>query len=175
MKPSRREILAFAGIGLGAAAIGAVLAPRLLQSNAGVEDLLAMELRDLEGRTRRISEWRGKVVVCNFWATWCAPCREEIPMLVSLREKHVANGLEIVGIAIDTADKIAEFTKTVPISYPILIAPAAGLDLMRTLGNVAGGLPFTVVLDRKGTLAHRKLGLLRRDALEPVLTEALGN
>jgi len=173
MSLSRREWLAAAGIGLGAATLGAVLAPRLLNSDGGAAQLLSIELRDRAGRVRRIAEWRGKVVVCNFWATWCAPCREEIPMLVSLRDKYVSNGLEIAGIAIDTADKIAEFTKTVKISYPVLIAPAAGLDLMRTLGNTAGGLPFTVVLDRQGTLAHRKLGLLHREALEPVLAELL--
>lgn len=88
-------------------------------------------------------------------------------MLVDLREKYVAQGFEVVGIAVDNADKVQEFAAKYPISYPILIAEAAGLDLMRKLGNTAGALPFTVMLDSRGSILSRKLGILRREDLEP--------
>jgi thiol-disulfide isomerase/thioredoxin len=99
--------------------------------------------------------------VCNFWATWCLPCREEIPLLMQVRSRYAANGTEVVGIGIDHAAKIQQFAREFGITYPLLVADASGLDLMRKLGNQAGGLPYTVVVDRNGAIAYRRLGLLR--------------
>ncbi|KPK09347.1 MAG: hypothetical protein AMJ64_00415 [Betaproteobacteria bacterium SG8_39] len=164
---TRREWLILGGVGTAAAIAGIVAGPILLQSGSGAAELLATPLPDVAGRTRRLSEWHGKVVLCNFWATWCAPCREEIPMLIDLRERYAAQGFEVVGIAIDNADKVREFSSKYAISYPVLIAEAKGLDLLRKLGNNAGALPFTVTLDRRGTVLERKLGILRRSDIEP--------
>jgi thiol-disulfide isomerase/thioredoxin len=105
-------------------------------------------------------------VVCNFWATWCAPCREEIPLLVAARQKYGPAGVEVVGIAIDNAAKVRQFSASFHISYPVLLAEADGLDLMRQLGNSGGGLPYTVVADRQGALVHRKLGALKLGELD---------
>src|SRR5205807_7103051 len=140
-----------------------------LQAQSGAADLLATPFRDLSGARRTLWEWRGRVVLCNFWATWCAPCREEIPMLVAVRGVFAAKGAEIVGIGIDQASKIDEFAKAYGITYPVLIADARAMELMSRLGNGPGGLPYTVVLDRLGAVAHRRLGALTRAELEKVL------
>lgn len=94
-------------------------------------------------------------------------------MLVDLRERYLAQGFEVVGIAVDKADKVGEFAAKYQVSYPILVAESVGLDLMRKLGNGAGGLPFTVLLDRQGSVLNRKLGILRRKDIEPEIRALL--
>ena len=173
MALSRREWLVLVGVGTAAAVAGVLVGPILLQSNSGAAELLATPLPGLDGRMRRLADWRGKVVLCNFWATWCAPCREEIPMLVDLREQYLAQGFEVVGIAVDNEAKVREFAEKYQVSYPILVAEAGGLDLMRALGNTAGALPFTVTLDRQGSILSRKLGILRRSDIEPKIKALL--
>ncbi len=132
--------------------------------------LAAASYPDLDGRVRRLSEWSGQILVCNFWATWCAPCREEIPILMAAREKFRKNNVEVVGIAIDNKPKVSEYAANMHISYPILIAEVSGLDLMRQLGNGAGGLPYTVVASRTGDIAATKLGAFKGDELDVLLT-----
>src|SRR6266850_1957030 len=104
--PARREVLALAGVGLAAAAAGAVLGPFALQSQSGASALLSTTFPDLAGQPRRLRDWSGKVAACNFWATWCAPCREEVPLLIALYEKYRQKGFEVVGIGIDPVAKI---------------------------------------------------------------------
>ena len=164
-------MLILGGAGLAAAAAGFLVGPALLKLGGDKESeaLRAASFADLEGRQRRLTEWNGKVLVCNFWATWCAPCREEIPLLVASRQKYGPSGVEIVGIAVDNAVKVREFSATFKISYPVLLAEAEGLDLMRRVGNTGGGLPYTVITDRQGKLLHRKLGALKQDELEALL------
>jgi thiol-disulfide isomerase/thioredoxin len=176
MTPGRREALILAAAGLAAAAAGFLLGPLLLgrRDRAAETGFMALQLPDLQGRTRRISEWRGRVLVCNFWATWCAPCREEIPLLMAARSKYAAKGVEIVGIAIDNAAKVGEFSRSLRISYPILLSEAEGLEHMRGLGNTSGGLPYTVFFDRDGRVAHRKLGALKQADLEAILAPLVG-
>jgi thiol-disulfide isomerase/thioredoxin len=169
MALARREALILGAIGAGAAVAGGLFGALALQAQSGAAALLAAPFRDLSGARRTLREWRGRVVLCNFWATWCAPCREEIPMLVAVREVFAANGAEIVGIGIDQAAKIDEFAKTYGVTYPLLIAEAGAIELMRRLGNALGGLPYTVVVDRVGAVAHRRLGALTRAEVEGVL------
>jgi len=168
--PGRREALILGGAGLAAAAVGYLAGPALLRlGGSGSGELGSASFPDLEGKPRQLTEWRGKVLVCNFWATWCAPCREEIPLLIETRQKYGLKGVEIVGIAIDNVSKVREFSASFSISYPILLAEANGLDLMRQLGNSAGGLPYTVIADRDGTPLHRKLGALKQAELDGFL------
>ena len=171
MTPRRREALLLGLAGIAAVAAGFLAGPALLQSGRGREEgvLQSASFPDLDNRTRRLSEWRGKVLVCNFWATWCAPCREEIPMLVAARQKYGSSGAEIVGIAIDSVIKVRQFSASFDISYPVLLAGSDGLDLMRQLGNSGGGLPYTVIADRRGALVHRKLGALKAGELDGLL------
>ena len=159
------------GLVAGAAlAAGAFVAPAVLRrGDSAGESLSNAKFVDLQGRPRSLSEWRGRAVVANFWATWCAPCLEEIPLLKAARQQRVGKGLEIVGIAIDQEAKVEQFAAKMQIDYPILIAGADGLDLVRTLGNRSGGLPFTVFLDRAGHVVRSKLGVLRQRELDAIL------
>ena len=116
MSPGRRNALIFGAVAAGAAAAG------LWLGAGGKPDLLdSTPFTDLQGRARKLAEWRGKPVVVNFWATWCAPCREEIPMLAEARNAG-AGRFEVVGIAIDNAPKVAEYAANYKISYPVLVA-----------------------------------------------------
>lgn len=179
MKQGRREALILGAAGAAAATAGFLVGPILLgdakrdgtKASAGVGNLslLTGSLLDLEGRPRRLSEWQARILVCNFWATWCAPCREEIPLLMAAREKYATLGLEIVGIAIDNTTKVIDFTTSFKISYPVLLAEADGLDMMRKLGNSTGGLPYTVIADRQGGVLHRKLGAFHSGDLDVIL------
>ena len=185
MKPGRRETLILGAAGLAAAAAGFLAGPLVLRSTgsdspgepAGTGDiaLRSAVLPDLAGQTRMFSEWGGRILVCNFWATWCAPCREEIPMLMAAKAKYASSGVEIIGIAIDNAVKVRQFASSLKISYTVLLAEGDGLDLMRKLGNTAGGLPYTVVVDRQGGVVHRKLGALKHDDLEAILAPLARN
>ena len=172
--PGRRETLILGAAGLAAAAAGFLVGPLLLRSKGESNEpagniLRAVSLADLAGKRRHMSEWQGRVLLCNFWATWCAPCREEIPLLMSAREKYAPNGVEIIGIAIDNAAKVREFSESLGIHYPVLLAEADGLDLMRKLGNSTGGLPYTVVADRQGRVVYRKLGSLKQGEVDEIL------
>lgn len=171
MASARRELLILAAAGLAAGATGFLAGPALLRitGDGDGKALWSASFADLQGRVRRMAEWEGRVLVCNFWATWCAPCREEIPLLMAVREKYAPLGVEIIGIAVDNAAKVVEFAASFKITYPILVAETNGLDLIRQLGNKGGGLPYTVVSDRKGNLVHRKLGALKEAEVEGFL------
>lgn len=170
----RRDALILAGAGVAAAVAGAVAGAFVLQSGSGAAELLGATFSDLDGRPRRLLEWRGRAVVCNFWATWCAPCREEIPLLVAAKQQLSDTSIEIVGIGFDSADKIREFAASYKINYPLLIAGAPALTLLRTLGNRSGGLPYTIALDRSGAIVQRHLGALKQSELRQVLESLAG-
>ena len=174
MASVRRDALILGVVGLAAAAAGGVAGVLALQSRSGAADLLGAQFLDLEGRSRRLLEWQGRALLCNFWATWCAPCREEIPLLVAASRHWASRGVEIVGIGIDSAVKIREFAQSYKITYPLLVGDATAISLVRSLGNPAGGLPYTVALDRRGALAHRHLGALSEPALRQVLESLVG-
>jgi thiol-disulfide isomerase/thioredoxin len=179
MTPGRRDAVILGAAGIAAAAAGFLLGPILLQSAdqrgggeggaAANSALRSAKLVDLAGRSRTLSEWQGRILVCNFWATWCAPCREEIPLLIAARQRYGAKGVEIVGIAIDNAAKVSDYSASFHISYPILLAEAEGLGLMRRLGNGAGGLPYTVIANRQGDVVYRKLGAFKKGDLDAIL------
>jgi peroxiredoxin len=173
MPLDRREFLTLGLVGVAASVAGIVAGPLTLQSQSGAAALLGCSFPDLSGRHRRILEWAGSVAVCNFWATWCAPCREEVPLLVAFREKFVSQGSEVLGIGIDQLGKIREFAVNYKISYPLLVADASAFELLPRLGNRAAALPYTVVLDRRGAVAYRKLGALQEGELDDVVTRLL--
>jgi thiol-disulfide isomerase/thioredoxin len=174
MNPDRRKALAVGGVAAAAALAGLVVGPLVLQSRSGVPELLTTVFPDLQGQPRRLGDWSGRPVVCNFWATWCAPCREEIPLLVALRDKFESRGPEIVGIGIDQHAKIVEFAEKYGIRYPLLVGDVRALDVMRGLGNKAGALPYTVVLSPAGAVIYEKLGQVHDGELDGVLDGILG-
>ena len=167
--PDRRRRLVVIGLGLAAAASGALLSWRTSTEPDAEAILRAARVTDLAGNQQDLLKWKGQVLVLNFWATWCEPCREEIPAFGKVRRKLLPNGVEFVGIAIDNAAKVTKFAREMSIEYPLLLAGGDGLELMRKLGNPSGGLPFTVVMDRKSTVAFRHLGALTGEKIEAQL------
>jgi thiol-disulfide isomerase/thioredoxin len=115
-------------------------------------------LPDLQGQNRTNTEWDGKVVIINFWATWCPPCIKEIPMFIKLQEKYAAQGLQLVGIAIDNPKAVQEFVNNKGINYPILVGEQDAITVANRFGNHFGTLPFTVVIDRQAQIVRRHPG-----------------
>ena len=142
-------------------------------SKAAVERIYAARLADLKGGVQPLAQWRGRVLVVNFWATWCAPCREEIPGFVRLQERYGARGLTFVGIAIDQPDKVAEFAREFQINYPLLLGEMETLELLRQVGNRAGVLPYSLIIDRGGNLVSREPGGLKESKLDGLLRPLL--
>jgi thiol-disulfide isomerase/thioredoxin len=123
-------------------------------------------LPDLDARLHRSGEWLGKVLVLNFWATWCPPCRKEMPVFITLQNEFGDKGLQFVGIAIDEKSKVREFVDFLGVNYLILLGENDAVQLSRDLGNRFRGLPFTVIFDRTGRVSHIQAGELQRSALE---------
>jgi thiol-disulfide isomerase/thioredoxin len=140
---------------------------------ADTNALLALSLPDPAGQLQPMAQWRGKVLVVNFWATWCAPCREEMPQFVRAQNEYGAKGLQIVGIAVDNADKVQQFAKELGLNYPALIGGYGAMDLSREMGNSLVALPFTLVLDRQGKLAYTHLGPVKADKFRDVIAQLL--
>jgi thiol-disulfide isomerase/thioredoxin len=124
----------------------------------GVAHLLGTNFIGLDGKVQTIKQWSGKVMVVNFWATWCPPCREEMPGFSRLQKKLAANGVQFVGIGVDEPGKVEEFQKQFPVSYPLLVAGLETMDLTRELGNSTEGLPYTLIIDRQGQLRLARAG-----------------
>jgi thiol-disulfide isomerase/thioredoxin len=133
--------------------------------------LLDTELPDIGGRKQRLAQWKGKVLVVNFWATWCAPCKEEIPALVSAQARLGGKGLQIVGIAIDQVDMVKPYAAQMRMNYPVLIGELEVMELARSSGNTVGGLPYTVVLDRTGKIVRTELGGMTESKLEEMVAK----
>ena len=159
-------------VALAALAAGVWLAQTRHAPNAPAPtatELWQLDFPDVEGQRQPLARWRGQVLVLNFWASWCAPCREEIPDFVALRAEYHSRGVEFVGIAIDSPAHVAQFLRTLPVSYPILVGEGAAHHLARQLGDSSGALPYTIVLDRSGTVVLSHLGRLPRAKLEAAL------
>lgn len=137
------------------------------------ETFFAARLPDLQGTEVAMSQWQGKPLVVNFWATWCPPCVKEIPDLNRLAAKHEA--ATFIGVAIDTADNVRKFVVDVPIDYASVIAGHQGIDLVRALGNTAGGLPFTVLFRPDGTIYEVIMGMVDPDTLDRQIEQLLAS
>jgi thiol-disulfide isomerase/thioredoxin len=130
-------------------------------------------LVDLAGKAQALRQWQGKVLVLNFWAPWCPPCREEIPDFIRLQQRHGEAGLQFVGVALDDPDKVAAFVDETGINYPILLGGDAGAALSMAAGNRLGGLPFTVVFDRRGDAVATLTGGVTEARLEAIVRPLL--
>jgi thiol-disulfide isomerase/thioredoxin len=126
-------------------------------------------LEDATGRMRSITEWDGRALVVNFWATWCPPCRREIPLLNELQREHAADGVQVIGVAVDFRDDVRSYLEQTPVEYPVLIGEQAGLDVMRAFGMETAGFPFTVFTDRKGVIVAVFVGELHRPQAQAIL------
>lgn len=175
----KRRTLIIGGLGLaGMGAVGwlgwressrrAPQANRAVSTPAAIEPdpakFFAASLPDLEGTEQPMSQWQGTPLVVNFWATWCPPCVKEIPDLNRLAVKHPQ--AKFLGVAVDTADNVRKFVTEVPIDYASVIAGHQGIELVRSLGNAAGGLPFTVLFRADGSVQDVIMGMVNPDALD---------
>ena len=118
-----------------------------------------------DGRNLALESTRSKPLLLNFWASWCAPCVEELPLLSRFYNLNAANGWQVVGLAVDDFDPVRRFLALNPVSFPVVVTGMPGIELSRSLGNMVGSLPFTVVLDSAGQIAHRKMGKVTADEL----------
>jgi len=132
------------------------------------ETLPQFALADRQGVMRTLGEWKGKPLLINYWATWCAPCRREIPLLNALRKEQLAPRLEVIGIAVDFRDDVLHYASETPIDYPLLIGEDDGLQAVESMGMQAA-FPFTVFADSQQRILTVKVGELHRDEAELIL------
>lgn len=135
----------------------------VLQIGDHADDLA---LPDLDGKTQRLSQWRGQKVLLNFWATWCAPCRKELPALSAAQARYAARGVQVIGIALDQPTAVREYLKHVKVDYPILIGIDADPVPTERFGDTVGALPFSVLIGPDGRVLHTKLGGLKAEELD---------
>lgn len=142
---------------------------------AASRQLLAHPLVDLDGVPQPWQQWQGKLLVINLWASWCPPCREEMPGFVRLQIAYAARGVQFVGLAVDEPVAVADFLRRVPVNYPILLGDAVLLRLFAGFGNRLGALPYTIILDHDGRLLRAHQGHWREASLAQALDQALQN
>lgn len=115
-------------------------------------------LSDIDGQSHNISEWDNNVIVLNFWATWCPPCRREIPALIEIQNQFGPKGVQVLGVAIDQLNLVEEYGDMMGINYPVLVGELEASNITQQYGNSFGQLPYTVIIDRNGKIAHIKRG-----------------
>lgn len=169
----RRHLIAL-GAGVLAAGAGIGVAIYREAERPGLPDIWNLRLPRPGGGELAFAELRGRPLLLNFWATWCPPCVVEMPLLAHFARQHHGSGWQVVGIAVDREQPVREFITARSIDFPIVLAGNDGLALSRSLGNSAGGLPFSIALDRSGREAARKLGSLDQRLLTQWASDQAG-
>ena len=168
----------YAGIALVAAAAGASFwlmgrpggAPRPTEATIGPAALYAATFEDTQGRTQALGRFQGRLLLLNFWATWCAPCREEMPALSEAARRWQARGVEVVGLSAEPAEVVRDFARDHPVAYPLGTGPGVE-ELSRRLGDTAGVLPYSAVIAPDGRVVAQKVGSYSLSELDAVFAE----
>jgi peroxiredoxin len=148
--------------------------PAVTAATVGVpEQRIDFTLKDLQNQPVSLSQWDGKVILLNFWATWCPPCRKEMPDFMELREELHGQGFEVIGVAIDRADPVQDFIDEIGVEYPILLAELEGLQIMKAYGNQLTTLPYTVLIDRQGKVVEAFRTEVSKQLLKPKIESLL--
>ena len=166
---------------IGLLAVLALAAGVLLQQNnfsANQPEIVSQPLDfsfpDINEQQQTAAQWQGKIIVINFWATWCPPCLKEIPEFIQLQQAYQDRNVQFVGIAIEDRLSVVDYLQSIPINYPILIAGDAGSSLSQQLGNIISAVPFTVIVNPQGQIIHRQSGEFSKeqflDIVQPLLT-----
>lgn len=161
---TRRQVWWLTAVAAVALFAGLSLAVRHFSTSgqgASAEAFFADTFNDLDGQPAAMAQWQGRIVVINFWATWCPPCVEEMPDLQRVHDEYKDRGVVVVGLGIDNPSSLKRFRDDHLLSLPLYAAGARGSELGRILGNGSGALPYTAVVDRKGRIVHARLGQIR--------------
>ena len=174
---NRRQLIIIVAISL-LALLGGVLTSQWvyktgLASDPAVKAFLANSWQTPDGKTVETQKWQGKVLVVNFWASWCPPCVEEMPALDKLQQEFLQQNVLFVGIGIDSPSNIREFLSKTPVSYPIVIGGLEGSNLSKQMGNSQGALPYTIIINAKGKASYSKLGKISEDDVRSAIKSAL--
>lgn len=129
-------------------------------ASTAVGALMQLSMADTEGKERKLSEWQGKLILLNFWATWCPPCVSEMPELSAMQQELGKKNLQIIGIGIDSPSNIRDFSKKYQIAFPLLVGGMEGTTVSKQFGNDTGGLPFSVLIAPDGTVRKTYMGRL---------------
>ena len=134
------------------------------------ESRLDFTLADLQGNPRQLSEWRGQALLVNFWATWCAPCRREIPLLKQTQSRQSENHLQIIGVAVDFREQVEVYAKEAEFNYPILIGQEDAMAAAEASGIEFVGMPFTLVVAADGSMIKAHIGEIREEHIEQIVS-----
>ena len=137
------------------------------------QSLFAAKLANENGVIQSLSQYKGKIIVLNFWATWCPPCREEMPELSQLQQQYQSKNVVVLGIAVDEVSLVKEFMQATPVNYPLVADENAGMGLAINLGNDKGVLPYTVIIDSNGKVIQTFFGRINKPLLERTLAPLL--
>ena len=169
MNANKRLFMAAGAAGLLATVVGQALyrgmASQALSEHASAA-LWAAEFETPQGGHFKLADFRGKPLVLNFWATWCPPCVEEIPLIDDFFQQNSTKGISVIGLAIDQPGRVKRFVEEFGLNYPMGLAGMNGTELSKILGNESASLPFTIVLDKDGQIFQKKLGRLSAEEIK---------
>ena len=174
---NRRQWIVIAGVSVLALLAGILTSQWITQSGLASEPSIkaffANSWQTPEGKPANADNWRGKVLVVNFWASWCPPCVEEMPTLDQISKEYATKNVLFVGIGIDSPSNIREFLQKTPVSYPIVIGGLEGSNLAKQMGNSQGALPYTIIISPSGKSTFTKLGKISEDELKKAINSTL--